>query len=91
MLADVFENFWNICLEIYELDPAQFLSVPGLVWQAALKKPNIKLDLLTDIIILLMVKKVIRRGICHSIYWYAKANSKYMKDYKNNEESPYLK
>ena len=30
MLADVFENFNNMCLEIYELDPAKFLSVPGL-------------------------------------------------------------
>ena len=38
LLADVFENFQNMYLEIYELDPALFLSVPGLVWQAALKK-----------------------------------------------------
>ena len=33
-----------------------------------------------------MVKKVIRRGICHSIYRYAKANNKYMKDYDKNKE-----
>ena len=25
LLADVFENFRNMCLEIYELDPAKFL------------------------------------------------------------------
>ena len=37
-LADVFENFRNMCLEIYELDLAKFLSAPGLAWQAALKK-----------------------------------------------------
>ena len=30
LLADVFENFRNICLEIYELDPSYFLSAPGL-------------------------------------------------------------
>ena len=30
LLADVFENFRNMCLEIYELDPAKFFSVPGL-------------------------------------------------------------
>ena len=30
LLADVFENFQNLCLEIYELDPAKFLSAPGL-------------------------------------------------------------
>ena len=46
-----------MCLEIYEFDPANFLSVPGLAWQVALKKTNVKLDLLTDIDVLLMVEK----------------------------------
>ena len=41
--ADVFENFRNKCIEIYELDPAHFLSPPGLAWQAALKKARVKL------------------------------------------------
>ena len=36
-LADVFENFRSICREIYELDPAKFLSGSGLAWQVALK------------------------------------------------------
>ena len=39
---------------------------------------------------LLMVEKGIRGGICHSIYWYAKANNKYMKDYDKNKESSYI-
>ena len=55
LLADVFENFRNMCLKIYELDPAKFLSAPGLAWQAALKNTKVKLDLLTDIDMLLMV------------------------------------
>ena len=38
LLANVFENFRNMCLKIYELDPARFLTAPGLTWQAALKK-----------------------------------------------------
>ena len=38
LLADVFENFRNMCIKVYELDPAHFLSAPGLVWQACLKK-----------------------------------------------------
>ena len=41
LLADVFENFRNKCIEIYKLDPAYFLSVPGLAWQACLKKTGI--------------------------------------------------
>ena len=40
---------------------------------------------------LLMVKKGIRGGICHSLYWYAKATNKYMKkDYDKNKESSYI-
>ena len=57
LLADVFENFRNKCIETYEIDPAHFLSAPGLVWQACLKKTGEKLELLTDIDMLLMVKK----------------------------------
>ena len=87
MLADVFEKFRNICPKIYELDPAKFLSAPGLPWQAALKKTKVKLDLLTDIDMLLMIGQGIRGGICHSIYRYAKPNDKHMKDYYKNKES----
>ena len=57
MLADVIESFRNMCLKKYELDPPKFLSAPGLSWQAAFKKTKVKLDLLTDIDMLLMVKK----------------------------------
>ena len=61
--ADVFENFRNKCLEVYELDPAHFLSLPGLAWQECLKKTNIELELLTDYDMLLMVEEGIRCGI----------------------------
>ena len=76
LLADVFENFRNMCINIHELDPAKFFSALGIAWQAALKKSKVKLDLLTDIDMLLMVEKGIRGGICHSVYRYAKANNK---------------
>ena len=65
---DVFENLGNNCLGIYELDPACFLTVPGLAWQTALKKTEVKLDLLTEINMLLMVEKGIRIKIQHAIY-----------------------
>ena len=89
LLADVFNNFRDMCLKEYELDPAHFLSLPGLAWQECLKKTNIELELLTDYDMLLMVEEGIRGGICHSIHRYAKANNKYMKNYNNNEESSY--
>ena len=55
-------------------DTLLFLSAPRLAWQAALKKTKVKLDLLTDIDMLLMVEKGVRGGICHSSYRYAKDN-----------------
>ena len=79
-----------MCLKIYELDLARFLTAPGLAWQATLKKAKVKLDLLTDIDMLLRVEKGIRGEICHSIYRYVKANKKYMKDYDKNKELSYL-
>ena len=90
LLGDVFENFRDMCIKVYELDPAHFISLPGLAWQACLKKTNIELELLTDYDMLLMVEKGIRGGICHSIHRYIKANNKYMKNYNNNEESSYI-
>ena len=56
-----------------------------------MQKTEVKLELLTDTAILLMVEKGIRGGIFHSIYRYAKANDKYMKDYDENKESSYIK
>ena len=64
----MFENFKNKGIEIYELDPAQFLSAPGLAWQACLKKTEVELELLTNIDVLLMAQKEIRGGICHAIH-----------------------
>ena len=72
LLADVFENFRNKCIEIFELDPAHFLSAPGLPWQTCLKRTRVKLGLLTDVKMLLIIKKGIRGGICHSIHRHAK-------------------
>ena len=91
MLADVFENFRNKCIEIYELDPAYFLSAPGLAWQACLKKTKVELELLTDIGMLLMVGKGTRGGICtKTIHRYAKANNKYIENYDKNNELLYI-
>ena len=61
-------------------------TAPGLACQACLNK----LELLTNVDILLMVEKEIRGGICHAIHRYAKANNRCMKNYDKNEESSYI-
>ena len=63
----VIHYLW-MCIKIYHLDPGKFLSAPGLVWQAVLKKMEVKLELLINIDVLLMVEKGTRRGIFHVIY-----------------------
>ena len=90
MLADVFGNFRNKCIEIYELDLAHFLSAPGLAQQACLKKTGIKLELLTNNDMLMMVEKGVRGRICRTIHRYSKANNKHMKNFNKNIELSYL-
>ena len=90
LLADVFENFRKACIKTYELDPAYFISFPGLAWQTCLKKTGVELELLTDYDMLLMIKEGIRGGIFHTVHRYAKANNKYIKNYDKSKESSYI-
>ena len=82
LLADVFDNFRNECTEIYEL----WISMASLFK----KKKVVKLELLTNVDMLLMAEKGIRGEICHAIHRYAKANNNCMKNYDQNKESSYI-
>ena len=48
LLPYIVENFRDKCIEIYNLDPAHFLTAPRLAWRACLKKTEVELELLTD-------------------------------------------
>ena len=48
ILADVFENFTDLCVDYYKLDPAWYFTSPHLAWDAAMKVTNVTLDLMTD-------------------------------------------
>ena len=91
LLADIFEDFRNMCLDIYELDPTYFVSAPGLAWKACLKKTKVELELLTDYDMILMIGEGIRGGTCQATHRHAKVNNKYMKNYNKNIESSYIK
>ena len=89
-LADVFENFRDICLKNYGLDPVYYYTAPGLAWDAMLKITGVNLELLSDVDMLLMVEKGIRGGISIISNRYGKANNKYMKDFNHKELSKFL-
>ena len=90
LLADILENFRDISLKIYELDPAYFVSLPGFAWHACLKITEINLELIADINMFLMIESGMRGGVYHVIHSYAEANNKYVNNYDENKESSFL-
>ena len=91
LLADVFENFRDLCLKIYGLDPVYYFTTPGLAWDACLKMTDIDLELLSDPDMLLMFEKGIRGGISMISNRYGEANNKYMsKGFNRNKLKKYL-
>ena len=90
LLADVFENFREVCLDNYKLDPAWYLTAPGLSWDAMLRVTGIKLELLTDPDMLMMVENGTRGGVSMISNRYSEANNKYMDSYDQTKPSKYL-
>jgi len=88
LLADVFENFREICLNYYKLDPAHFYTAPGLSWAACLKMAKVELELLTDVDMHLFIEDGLRGGISVICNRYSMA--KYLPNYRQHEESKYI-
>ena len=91
LLADIYKNFRNMCLNIYEFDHLHFVSAPGLVWQVCLKKTGVKLELITEYDMILIIEKDITGAISQATLRCAEANNKYMKNYDKNIGSSYIK
>ena len=90
LLADVFENFRDLCIQCYKLDPAHYYTAPGLAWEAMLRMTGVKLELLTDINMYLMIEQGIRGGTSMISNRYAAANNKYMDGYDSSKPSKYI-
>ena len=90
LLSDVFENFRDVCLKNYSLDPAFYYTAPGLAWDACLKITKVKLEMIGDYEMLMMIEKGIRGGVSMISTRYGKANNPYMKDYDPDQPTKYI-
>ncbi|XP_070152494.1 uncharacterized protein [Polyergus mexicanus] len=90
LLADVFENFRDKCIESYGLDPAYYYTLPGYTWDVMLKYTNITFELLTDIDIVMFIERGIRGGLSQCSGRYARANNKYTSSYDPSKPSSYV-
>ena len=90
LLADVFKNFRDMCLQHYALDPVHNYTFPGLSWQAALKMTDMELDILTDIDQHLFIQEGIREGVAMISHRYARANAPSMENYNASICNSYI-
>ena len=90
LLADIFENFRNTCMNTYQLDPVHYFTAPGLSFDSLLKYTKIKLDYIKDVDIQLFIEKGIRGGISTIVHRHAKANNKDSIDYDESKDLSYI-
>ena len=90
LLADIFEKFRMVCLDVYQLDPAHFYSAPNLSWDAMLSTTKVELELLHDYDMLLFCENAIRGGLngVGSLRHF-RANNKDLDDFNPDETSVY--
>ena len=90
LLADVFQEFRRVCLNMYGLDPAHYVSSPGLSWDAMLKFTDVSLDLISDIEQYQMIEKGMRGGVSYISHRFARANNPEIPEYDEEKATSYI-
>ena len=90
LLADIFENFRELALKFYKIDPAHHYTAPGLAWQAALRMSEVKLELFTDLDMHLFIERGIRGGVAMISHRHSRANNNDVPGYDNSEPNKYI-
>jgi hypothetical protein len=90
ILADIWENFREVCFNVYKLDCEYYYTAPGLSFDAMLKHTKVELELFTELEMFIFVENGIRGGISQISKRHAEANNKYMSNYDTNKEDSYI-
>ena len=90
LLCSIFENFRDVTLREFQLDPAHFYSAPGLSWSAMLRMSKVELQLLTDIDMLNFVSRGLWGGISFIAHRYAEANNPHISKYDPTKPLSYI-
>ena len=91
LLTDIFENFRDVCMKYYGLDPAYYYTLPNFAFDAMLKMTGVEIDLIYDREMYEMIEAGLRGGMCMVSTKKVEANNKYMgEDYDKKKESSYI-
>ena len=91
LLTDVFENFRDMCLSYYGLDPVYYYTLPNFAFDAMLKLTGIEIDLVYNQEMYEMIEAGLRGGMTQTTSKKVEANNKYMgSDYDKNEANSYI-
>ena len=91
LLTDAFENFRDMCLSYYGLDPVHYYTLPNFAFDAMLKLTGIEIDLVYDQEMYEMIEAGLRGGMTQTTCKKVEANNKYMgSDYDKNKASSFI-
>ena len=90
ILCDVFENFRNLCLTYYNIDPCHYMSLPAFAWDAMLKMTGINLEYINDIEQYTFVEENLRGGVTTINHRLFTANNKYLDNYDPQKPSSFI-
>ena len=89
-MADVYENFIDVFMGLFGLDPSYYISSPHYFNDAMLKVTGAQILLLTDPNIHLLFEDGKRGGVSLAMKRFMTANSKYMRNYDPEKPSKYI-
>jgi len=90
LLCDIFQHFRDLCIKFYELDPVLSYSLPGVSWDAAMRKTGITLDLINTPEMHMVLERNVRGGVAKIVKRHAEANQPGLPNYNPTKPQSHL-